>query len=292
MKRFLFIGFVLVFVLTACGTVRESGAYTIYCRADLDAVRGADAVCPLNVDAEGENDTQIALSLLQQMIDADGETYTSPIPHGTRILSVTITDMTATVDLSGSYTALSGTDLTIADACIVLTLCALPSVNRVQIIAEGRPLSHRKETILSERNILMSSTGDEIRTLHADLYFRDSKTGELSAEHRVLSLYEGQSACSALLDALLAGPETDLLISPLPSDAEIISARVDEGVCCLDLSDSFLHTIPEGIREQEAVIYSMVRSLCSLRDIQAVQISFEGETVRYYGGIDISAPLS
>ena len=50
--------------------------------------------------------------------------------------------------------------------------------------------------------------------------------------------------------------------------------------------------MPESLQQQENVVYSLVKSLCSLSDIQAVQIAVEGETLEYYGGIDVSVPLS
>ena len=272
----------------------DEGGYTIYCLTYLNSVNagGADAVYPLNVSAEGENDERIASNLLSKLCDAEGESYNSPMPKGVEILDVGIENGLATVDLSGAYASLSGMDLTLADSCITLTLCQLPSVERVSVLVEGQVLPYRDRQVMAAGDILLSSMDDEVRTLRARLFFTDAETGALSYESRTLQLYEGQTKAAAVLEALLYGPEDESLTAVLPENTEVVSIRVDEGICYVNLSKDFLENMPESLQQQENVVYSLVKSLCSLSDIQAVQIAVEGETLEYYGGIDVSVPLS
>ena len=115
---------------------------------------------------------------------------------------------------------------------------------------------------------------------------------QVSYESRTLQLYEGQTKAAAVLEALLYCPEDESLTAVLPENTEVMSIRVDEGICYVNLSKDFLENMPESLQQQENVVYSLVKSLCSLSDIQAVQIAVEGETLEYYGGIDVSVPLS
>ena len=61
-------------------------------------------------------------------------------------------------------------------------------------------------------------------------------------------------------------------------------------ICYVTFSEDFLKNVPQTIQEQEDVLYSVVKSLCGLGDVQAVQISVEGGE-SYYGRVEINAPL-
>ena len=272
----------------------DEGEYTIYCLADLTsgAAGGEDAICPLSVSAEGETDTRIASALLSKLLEAEGETYSSPLPKGTEVLHLTIENGLAVVDLSDTYASLSGMDLTLADACITLTLCQMPSVERVSVLAEGKTLPYRQRQVMAAGDVLLSRMDDEMRTLRVRLFFPETETGSLLYESRTLQLYEGQTKAAAVLEALLHGPEDDALTAVLPEGTGVVSIRVDEGICYVNLTKEFVENMPESMQAQENVVYSLVKSLCSLSDIQAVQIAVEGETLEYYGGIDVSVLLS
>jgi len=63
----------------------------------------------------------------------------SPFPADTALRSVSVAAGQASVDLSEAYSGLSGVDLTLADACVVLTLCQIPGIERVYLTVEGKP---------------------------------------------------------------------------------------------------------------------------------------------------------
>ncbi len=281
-------------LLAGCASGGSEEEYTLYCRASLSSgsASGADAVYPLTVQVEGADDTALAEALLEELLRAGGEDYESPLPQGTQVQSVTIESGLATVDLSGAYTEISDMELTLADACITLSLCQLPSVERVSVLAEGKPLPYRNQQILSADDLLLSGMDEVVRTLRVRLFFPDEDTGELLYIGRTLQLYEDQTAVEAVLEALLAGPGDDRLRAVVPEGTEVLSGRVDEGICYVNLSQAFLEERPQSLQEQKNVVYSIVRSLCSLSDVQAVQIAVEGENIGSYGAVDVSVPLS
>lgn len=292
-KRIVLLVLTAAFFLSGCvGTQSGREIYTVYCAADLERSRGGDAVYALEVQADGENEERVASDLLRQMIAASGDSYQSPLPAGTQIRRVQIENGLATVDLSGEYARLSGMELTLADACIALTLCQLSGVERVSVLAEGESLPYREEQTLASSEVLLSQRDDEVRIVRAYLFFLDPETGELRSESRRLQLYEGQTKAEAILEALLHGPEDRELRAVLPDGVQVLSSRVEEGICYVNLSGEFLKTVPDSLQAQENIVYSIVRSLCSVSEIQAVQFSVEGETVSHYGGVDLSVPLS
>lgn len=85
------------------------------------------------------------------------EELTSPFPAGTALRGSRVEDGTAYVDLSEAYGGLSGAELTLADACVVLTLCQLDGVDRVYITVEGEPRPYRDQ-VLSPDDFLLDNT--------------------------------------------------------------------------------------------------------------------------------------
>ncbi len=279
--------------LSGCAAQTDEGtSYLIYCRANPTYASGGDAVCAVPVSAGGETAEAVAGELLHRLFSEEGETYGSAVPAGTRLLEVRVENGQALVNVSEDYGTLSGIDLTVADYCIALTLCQLPEVDRVSVLVEGVPLPYRDSQSFSASDVLLSHMDEELRTLRARLFFRNEETGELTGELRTLRLYEGQTKAAAVLDALLQGPESETLGAVIPAGVTVESVRVDQGVCHVSLSAEFLENIPEDVQIQENVVYSIVRSLCSLSDVQAVQLTVGGEAVSRYGTVDVSVPLS
>ena len=106
------------------------------------------------------------------------------------------------------------------------------------------------------------------------LYFLDSKTGELRAEQQTLALYEGQTRVNALLEALAQGPEDDSLVSLLPEDFTVISSRIENGVCYLNLPANV--SLPENEAERDLMLSALEQSILSLGGVDEVQFLIEG----------------
>ena len=181
------------------------------------------------------------------------------MPGGTTLLSLSVLGNWARVDFSRQYARLAGIDLTLADYCVTLTLTQLDGVNAVSITSGGRELPYRETQTLTAADPLLSMREDALRPITVSLYFLDPTSGALRAEKRALALYEGQTRVNALLEALAQGPESGALAALLPEEFTVLSARVEEGTCYLNLpSDADL-----GISPRQTV-ESLVLSLCSL----------------------------
>ena len=72
-------------------------------------------------------------------------------------------------------------------------------------------------------------------------------------------------------------------ISTVPSGTKLISVSVVDGVCYVNLSDSFKNNKNPEVTE-EVLLYSIVNSLTELQGVSKVQISINGSTdgnIRY-----------
>lgn len=294
-KTFLFAFLVLSLLLAACvrsGGTEGENSYTIYYpAAELRDVPGEDAIVARTVqlpDADTLTQEELAQRLLERLLaDAPDAGVRAPMPGGTTLLSLSVLGNWAQVDFSRQYARLAGIDLTLADYCVTLTLTQLDGVNAVSITSGGRELPYRETQTLTAADPLLSMREDALRPITVSLYFLDPTSGALRAEKRALALYEGQTRVNALLEALAQGPESDALAALLPEEFTVLSARVEEGTCYLNLpSDADL-----GISPRQTV-ESLVLSLCSLDTVERVQIVVDGEIAAQLNGVNVGEPLT
>ena len=242
----------------------------------------------LVTDADTLTQEELAQRLLERLLaDAPDAGVRAPMPGGTTLLSLSVLGNWARVDFSRQYARLAGIDLTLADYCVTLTLTQLDGVNAVSITSGGRELPYRETQTLTAADPLLSMREDALRPITVSLYFLDPTSGALRAEKRALALYEGQTRVNALLEALAQGPESGALAALLPEEFTVLSARVEEGTCYLNLpSDADL-----GISPRQTV-ESLVLSLCSLDTVERVQIVVDGEIAAQLNGVNVGEPLT
>ena len=277
MKRLLALLLVLL-ALTACAQEPEQPSpddYTLYFAANLGESAGGDAIRSdtLNVPDSAAMDTaELAETLVRALLrEPEDGALRSPFPSGTALQKLRVARGRALVDLSEQYGKLSGIDLSIADACLTLTLTQLRGVYAVRITADGRELPYRETQLLTAADALLSSGEDVTRPINVMLYFLDAETGELRAQAQTLVLYEGQTRVSAVLDALSRGPAGDDTLKPLlGSGATLVSSHTENGVCYVELTGVDAAT-------RDAAVESLALSLLSLDGVDEARILADGD---------------
>lgn len=228
------------------------------------------------------------LSALLAGPPAEETELTSIIPRGTRLLSWSLDDRVANVELSAAYAELVGIDLTLADYCVTLTLTQLPGVDGVRITVNGGGQAYRDRPPLYPESALFSGAEEVPVEVAAALYFRREGGDSLGYELRKFRLTEDKVPAKAVLAALIAGPEDKGLLPLLPAGLTVRSAWVEEGACTANLSAQLLDLPPE---ERALAVESIVETLCSLDTVERVQLLIEGEPLEESGGQDLSEPL-
>lgn len=283
----------LLLLLTACDLPQEPTAeegYLIYYLAQMDEARGGDLIRgsyeQLDL-AEDASLTEQARAVVQQLISGPEEdSLRSPLPDNISLLSLTVQDRRAEVDLSEGFARLSGIELTLADYCLTLSLTALEGISAVSITAQGRAVGQQPKQLFYERDVLLSNMGDVLQTVEVTLYFLNSQ-GALEGEQRTLEIYEGQTLAENLVIALLDGPENRELTSVIPEDFMINSVRVDEGICYVNISAESLAALPESETEQQLILWSLSDSLYSIETVNELRFLADGEELTYFGSVPL-----
>ena len=221
------------------------------------------------------------------------EMLSSPFPAGVSLRAITYgTDGVLQVDLSEQYGGLTGIDLTLADCCIALTLCQLPGVEAVRITVEGEEIPYRSRQVLGAADVLLSGLAQTPEGFFAMLCFpRRDGTG-LEVEHRQVERRSGSSAqAAALVEQLLSGPCREEGVQLMPQGTRIRNVTVEGGICRLDLSEEFATDAPHSQGQAALVLYALVNTLCTLREVERVQLLVEGEILSTYGGVAVDIPL-
>lgn len=284
MKRFAILVLTLL-TLAACAPSPEEQTaddYTLYLAARLEDSDGGDAIRERSVRVAGSSampTAKLAERLISELLEAGGDLeLRSPFPSGTSLQKLAVAGGRAVVDLSEPYAGLSGIDLSIADACLTLTLTQLDGIYAVHITANGRELPYRRTQLLTAADALLSSGEDVIRPINVSLWFADKDTMSLRSQQQTIALYEGQSRVSAVVDALKRGPAgDDTLQTLLPESFSILSARTEDGVCYVNLNDYVMQSVDEP--QRAPIMESLSRSILSLSGVEEVQYMVDGESV-------------
>ena len=290
--------------LTACGqqTGGQTGSLRLYYPASLSArdksTGGADAITSAQVswkkvtgdDRGRQQQAQYIMELLLGECKVSG--FTSPIPEGTTVRSCTVTGGTVSVDFSSEYDRLTGIDRTVADYCVTLSLLQLTGIYAVRLTVMGKPPAGRTDEVYTSSQVLLTSPEDIVRTVEVTLYFPDN-LGNMVAEQRKLTVYEGETPAETVVKALAERPMDSYAgLEPLlPHGFTALAASVENGTCYLNLPGACVELLPESSAEQRRLLEGLVNSLCSLEGVGEVQILLDGEYQMLLGTQPISRPL-
>ena len=158
MKRRIFAVLAVLLLISAACTSRRANSGTqelqLYFVSTQD--HGPSIVGQPYTWKEAPSPEDLISALLAGPTESD---LRSPFPTGLALRSCTLEDGLLTVDLSEQYSGLAAVSLTLADYCLVLTVCQLEEVERVEITAAGEPLSYRSHQTLTESEVLLALNG-------------------------------------------------------------------------------------------------------------------------------------
>ena len=284
----------VLLVTTGCAYAalsNSSNTYDLYFReADLKEAAGSDALRAetIQLEEEPQGTDKLAKVLMEKLLNGPSdESLRNTIPTGTVLLSLDVEMGLATVDLSAPYATLSGVALTLADYAIALTLTQLEEISSVKITVRGQELAYREKQVFQTRDVLLSPKEDVVGTVQALLYFPDGE-GNLQGEKRTLDLFEGDTQVGVVARALELGPETKGLTAIFPEGFRVRNLWMEEQTCYVNFSSVLLGYLLE---ENEQVLESLCRSLCSLESVCEVRFLVDGEFCENYHGLSLGVPF-
>ena len=223
---------------------------------------------------------ELTMQLLEQLLTPPtGTTLRSALPDGTRFLSVTVANGLCTVDVSREFEsrrfyAMSAQCLSLLS--VVNTLTALEEIDRVEFTVEGDllirygSLSITAPLVRDERCVGPVRTG--LGEIEGILYLVHGSRGQLVAIPARLRPSPSTPLPELVIQQLLRDPGTNGIRSCISPGTRLLSTRIEEGICYVDLSAEYLDQ-PDQLRWSGRVIAATV---CGLDGIKGVQILVNG----------------
>lgn len=244
-----------------------------------------------------DTDGRIEEALAQLAEDVDDIDVINTIPSGVEVKKWDLNEGSLNLYLVGDYSALDTYTEILVRAAIVKTLAQIDGVDSISIFINDSPLadsngesvgSMTAETFIDD----FGQETDSLLSTDLTLYFASANGMYTVSETRKVYYSRNVAIEKLVMDQLLKGPETDGLLSAIPSGTKVNSISISEdGVCVVNL-DVAIETAVTGVTEN-VTVYSIVNSLTELDNVKQVQILVNGEAPHISNlDVDLSAPIS
>lgn len=268
----------VVFSLTGCGEQdKKKGEYQIY-YMNLDMSK----LVPEEYDSTGAEGEALIEELLEKLKSApDSRKLRQTIPTNVKVKSFILNGAYLYIDFSEEYKALKPEEEILVRAAIVKTLVQAQVCSLVAFTVNSEPLHTHDGTLVGSmsEDSFVENPGKQINSsveTTLTLYFASKDGTELVKETRNVHYSTNVSMEKLVMEQLIEGPKRSNSLSTVPSGSNIITASVVDGVCYVNMSDSFKAQNAEV--NEEIVLYSIVNSLTELQGVTKVQISINGST--------------
>lgn len=281
MKRWIVgaISAAMLAALPACGTSGQRGQ-----SIDFYFVSTGDVLSGAAVDSEPHTLTELTVpAVVDQLLlgPEHTERLTDIVPEGTTLQDWSQDGGNVHIDLSESFSRLSGISLTKAEYCIVLTLSQLPDVETVTITADGQRLPGAATNTLSASDVLLEGETEDPVSMESQLYYPLSNRTGLGAEVRTFSAASENELdrANAILEQLLSGPRDETMLAFLPTGGRIRVSNLRQGLCTVTMDNVMLESICQPIEDYQLKLYAIVDSLCQMEEVDTVCFRLNGNLI-------------
>lgn len=294
MKRILIIMLALctALVFTACNRQGSKGTSINVYFANSDKSNLVSENRTIDEEASGERLLKLAVEELLK--GPNQQDHITVIPEGTKLLGLEKTGTLVTVNLSGEFLNVKGVDEALSKYMIVKTLCEIPGVEKVLILAEGNMLissSTNKEVGALGLDDIIYPGVENTNTLQIALYFANQNADNLVKELREVQVKPTTPKEMVILTELMKGPQNPNLTKTIPDETKLISVETRDGICVVNFSKEFIDKHPGGTSGELMTIYSIVNSLTELPDVNSVQFLIEGQKVEVFKHLVFNEPF-
>lgn len=214
-------------------------------------------------------------------------------PLGTRLISFRTIGNSAMVALSGNYARLTGIDLSVANACLAMTVLDIlddDSIETVSITASGALMDGQTQYQIHRSDLLLIDDSVDKLKDSLVLYLTDQEQTQLRSYTVTINVTSGNSACAMLLEMLTDVDESTGFLSPLPEGTQLLGVSVSDGLCTVNFSPEFESNISQDSTAQYLALQSITNTLTQLNYVDGVHFYCDGSRLLHYGTMDTSDP--
>lgn len=185
------------------------------------------------------------------------------------------------LDFENSYGKLTPDTEVLIRAAIVKTFTQIKGINYVSFQVEGEDLKDNLGKLVGAMyaDSFIYNEGAQINSFEEitlNLFFANEDGDKLVKTEKTTMYNTNVAKERFIVEQLLLGPDGKKGKPTINPDTKIVSVVVKDGVCYVNLSNTFLTQVYSV--SPEVVIYSITNSLCELSGINKVQILVDGDT--------------
>lgn len=274
----------LILGFSACGSKEVVDAERIF---QVYSVNSAETKLIMNehiMNAELTNQIGQVEELLNEMARTPQKLeYKPAFTMGFELLNYSLKEGNLILDVDEKYLEMSVATEVLVRASIVKTLTQVEGVKFVGFTIRGEALTDNLGGLLGLMNAesFIDSAGSQVDAMEEakfKLYFTNEEGTGLVAVNRTIRYNTNIAIEKLIMEQLIVGPSDKIKgIYPTINPAtKIISITVKDGICYLNLDDTFLTQIYNV--SSEVTIYSIANTLVELPNVNKVQISINGKT--------------
>ncbi len=250
--------------------------------------RGETYLRPQDYDL-GDKTGKAAVNAVQLALGAEPDDASEEklLPDGVEIVNTELEEdkFRLTINFSASYAEMEKTREVLVRAGVVRTFCQIDGIRYVRFQVDGKEATDADGNQLNIMNndsfVENAKQINAYKKTHVSLYFASADGKHLVKEMRSVRYNTSKPLAWAVVDRLIAGPQGKNAVASLPSSTSIISVTEADGICYVNLSQSFI--TDQSDMAAEVPIYSIVNSICdTCREVDKVQLSVEGNPRTYF----------
>ena len=288
-KKIIWIALGMLFALLGMGCAGKeedkAGVYEIYY---LDRSENHIFTVPYETDISKEDKQTLTENLLEQLATQTENIEYKPVISEFSVKNCILHEGQITLNLSGDYENLSSVKEVLVRAALVKTLTQIEGIELINIQVEGKGLldATGEPVGVMSADTFIDNTGVDMKKYEETtltLYFANAEGNRLIKVNRTLRYNTNISLEKLVVEQLVSGPvdkknkeNTNSLFATLNPEIKIISVNIKDGICYVNLNNSFLTLI--GNVTADTTIYSLVNSLTELPGVVKVQLAVDGET--------------
>ena len=281
--------FFLFLIISGCGDHEHQGEYQVY-YLSMDLTK----TIATEVDFESDEPKELIQEMLLKLQeDPKGADIRRTIPENIRVGKPQLNGNQIVIDFGETYYELGQAERVLTRAAIVKTLTQIEGYDYVTFTVNGEPMVNGDGSIVRSmsKDSFVENPGKQINSSNytvLTLYFANKDGTGLEKEECEVHYSSNISLDKLVMTKLIEGPEHSDLQATLPSGTKIVMVSVADGICYVNLDETFRNDQNNEILEQ-VVLYSIVNSLTELPDVDKVQLSINGDSS---GNLRYNCPLS
>ncbi len=252
--------------------------------------------------AEESDPTALAAELYlqqQNLPEKNKENLKLLLPENVALQNFSVENDQILLDFSAEYTRMSREREILVRAGMVRLFTQIPGVRRILIQSSGEPIRNAEGLEIGAMTAgrFVESSGKDINSYlktNMKLYFTDQEGKQLIPEERTVYYNSNAPLEKVVVEQLVKGPKEEGHAAVLPSEINILSVTIQEGICYVNLDNSFKNLLQtsNSTLNPELAVYSIVNSLADTCRVNKIQISVNGKTNLTVGSVDLSSLLN